>query len=49
MGGALNASGSTSNWRRQRSEILKVSVIEVEQAFGCGSFDEQKRYVRHYG
>ena len=44
--------GASREWQIEwvaRSEILKVSVIEVEQAFGCASFDEQKRYVRHYG
>lgn len=31
-----------------RSELNRVHAIEIEQAFGCTSFNEQHHYVRHY-
>lgn len=31
-----------------RSELMHVHATEIEQAFGCASFDEKHHYVRHY-
>lgn len=42
---------SPTSWRIEcmaRSEILRAHIIELEQAFGCTSFNKQKHYVRHY-
>ena len=32
----------------EKADGLDAAVIQIEQAFGCTSFNDQFQYVRHY-
>lgn len=48
---AARMTGVPRDWQIEciaRSEVTSAHVTEIEEAFGCISFDAQKRCVRHY-
>ena len=48
---AAKRTGAVRDWQIEciaRSELNRVHVIEIEEAFGCTSFNEQHHYIRHY-
>jgi hypothetical protein len=50
-GAAARMQGAPRDWQIEciaRSELYSVTAMEIEQAFGCTSFDESKHYIRHY-
>jgi hypothetical protein len=48
---AAKMKGAPREWQIEciaRSEVTHVHAMEIEEAFGCASFDKQHRRVRNY-